>query len=438
LSPDPGKSGTAVRALAARLNARVVAGGASLQALAGLDAELPERDRPLLKAMLKGSLRWHHRLDWTLSRLLDRPLKQGEAELGALLRIGLTQLEVLSIPDHAAVSATVGASARLGLGRARGLVNAVLRRYLRERTALAAAEADDEVALFSHPRWLIDALKRDWPADWRRILEAGNALPPLWLRVNRRAISREAYLASLSAAGFTAEASPVLEDAILMAEPCPVEALPGFAAGQVSVQDAAAQMAPGLMRLAPGLRVLDACAAPGGKTAHMLEVCPDLAELVALDSDELRLARIASNLTRLGLAGARLVHGDAREPEAWSDGARFDRILVDAPCSAAGVIRRHPDIKVLRRAGDPIELARDQARLLDALWPLLSPGGRLVYATCSVLRCENFGVIEAFAARTPDAELAAFGGEEHFQVLPGQANMDGFYYACLSKGGGGH
>ncbi len=427
---DP--AGAALRAHAARLNVRVVNRGESLSQLSADLSAVAERDRSLLRAILAGSLRWHHRFDWCLSRLLNKPTGSLQHELAALLRVGLTQIEVLRIPDHAAVSATVNATADLGLGRARGLVNAVLRRYLRERDALEPDCREDPVARFSHPRWIIDAVRRDWPDQAEAILDANNSLPPLWLRVNRSRISRAAYLERLDAEGIEASAGTSGEDSILIGSPRPVEELPGFDAGLVSVQDIAAQRAAPLMDLAPGQRVLDACAAPGGKTAHMLEICPALAELVAVDNEPERLRQIGSNLERLGLS-ARLVAGDATTPGNWFDGKPFDRILLDAPCSASGVIRRHPDIKLLRRDSDIDELARTQAGMLDALWPLLVPGGRLVYATCSVFRAENFNVVNAFAARTPDAALAASGSAAHFQLLPGQANSDGFYYACLDK-----
>jgi len=429
------KSGAGVRTRAARLNSEVVDHGRSLAQLDLDPASLAERDRPLLRAMLTASLRWHHRLDWQLAQLLDRPLARRDRLLGALLRIGLTQLQFLRTPEHAAVAATVAAAAALGLGRARGLVNAVLRRYIREREQLDLRMQAVDVARCSHPAWLLEALQHDWPEDWPSIVEANNAQPPLWLRVNRLKISRDDYLAELGAAGLQAAAAEGLPDALLLSEPLPVSQLPGFADGLVSVQDAAAQRAVELLQPAPGQRVLDACAAPGGKTAHLLERCPALAELVAVDNDRERLAQVQSNLDRLGL-GARLVEGDAATPDAWFDGALFDRILVDAPCSATGVVRRHPDIKLLRRATDPASLAQTQMAMLKALWPLLKPGGRLVYATCSVLKAENIDVISAFAVAYPDAVVAEFGSDTHFQLLPGQANTDGFYYACLNSGGG--
>lgn len=429
-------AGAALRAEAARCNARVVSGGSSLAALDTDAGDSSPRDRSLLKAMLAGSLRWHHRFQWLLGHLLDRPLKRRDEELAALIRIGLTQLEVLRVPDHAAVSATVAASGLLGLSHARGLVNAVLRRYLREREALAEAVAKHEVPRFSHPEWLIAALRQDWPEDYASILDANNVLPPLWLRVNRRRIGRDAYLESLGKAGIEASAGAApLGDAVLVAEPCPVEALPGFGDGLVSVQDAAAQRAADLIGLRPGLRVLDACAAPGGKTAHMLERCDGLAELVALESDTQRLEQVRDNLRRLGL-DATLVAGDAAAPEGWFYGRPFDRVLVDAPCSATGVIRRHPDIKVLRRPTDLKPLADRQRAMIGALWPLLAPGGLMLYVTCSVLKRENLDVVEAFVEQTEDARIAPFGTGSHFQLLPGETNADGFYYACVSKGRG--
>jgi 16S rRNA (cytosine967-C5)-methyltransferase len=338
----------------------------------------------------------------------------------------------MRIPEHAAVSATVDAAALLGHRNAAPLVNAVLRRYQRERNALDAALAGDDEARLSHPRWLLDHLARDWPDDWRRICAANNSPAPMWLRVNERRTTRADYLARLEAAGFAARADEEVATAVVLDAPQSVDALPGFAAGDASVQDIAAQRAAGFLDLAPGQRVLDACAAPGGKTGHIMESCPGLDEVWALDRDRRRLALVRANLERLQLS-ARLVVGDATRPEAWWDGRPFDRILLDAPCSAVGVIRRHPDIKVLRRPEDVARAVVLQSELLRRLWPLLAPGGRLVYATCSVLRSENDAQIAAFVA-TADApegpETAQLSG---YQSLPGDADGDGFYYACLLK-----
>lgn len=426
--PDPG---AAVRAAAARAVAAVARGSTLDDALAS--AAAPNgRDAALLRSLAYGACRWHHRLEWLSAELLDRPVESLGVELAALVRIGLLQLSAMRIPDHAAVSATVDAARAVGAPRAKGLVNAVLRRYLRERERLERAMADVPRALYSHPDWLIDTVRDEHPDRWREILDANNAPPPMWLRVNARRGTRDAYLERLAEAGIAVaehgrEAWP--EDGILLAEPVPMARLPGYAEGDVSVQDAGAQGAVERLGLEPGQRVLDACAAPGGKAAHMLERC-DLGELVAVDRDPARLETARAMLARLGLA-ATFVHGDAATPGEWWDGKPFDRVLLDAPCSALGVIRRHPDIKLLRTPGDIQRAAVLQSSLLDALWPLLAPGGRLVYVTCTIVRRENGAQVDAFVARTPDAVVAADFPPE--QVLPGEANRDGFYYACIDK-----
>ncbi len=433
-SSNGARPGAAVRAAAATLVARVLRERIEADdALTGARAEaVAERDEPLLAALVFGALRWHHRLEWQCARLLTRPLKTGQLELAALLRIGLLQLQHLRIPEHAAVSATVDAAAAIGQRAAAPLVNAVLRRFQRERATLDAALEADAEARFSHPAWLLEELARDWPEEWRRICDENNAAAPMSLRVNERRMTRDEYLEKLRAAGIGARASPIVTTAVVLDAPHPVEALPGFAAGEVSVQDVAAQRAAGFLDLEPGQRVLDACAAPGGKTGHILEACPGLAEVWALDRDDARLARVRENLARLGLA-ARIVAGDATRPERWWDGRPFDRILLDAPCSAVGVIRRHPDIKVLRQPEDVARAVELQARLLHALWPLLRPGGRLVYATCSVLRRENDAQIDAFAAVVGAVEPAGTEARSRCQTLPGDADGDGFYYASLLK-----
>jgi 16S rRNA (cytosine967-C5)-methyltransferase len=432
LSAEPGV-GAELRALAATLAASVLRRHRTFQAALGEAGGAAAEDRPLLGALLYGVFRWHHRLQWQLGRLLRRPLDERDVELAALLRVGLFQLQWLRIPDHAAVSATVDAAALLGRQRARGLVNAVLRRYLRERRALdQAMEAVDE-AVFSHPQWMIETIRSDHGGVWREILSANNAAPPMWLRVNRRRTSLEAYRRSLTEAGLATEVSTDVPDALELVEPVPTERLPGFAEGLVSVQDAAAQLAAGYLDPAPGARVLDACAAPGGKTAHLLERYPAIAELWALDRNAGRLDAVAANLARLGLH-ARLVHADAAATDDWWDGRGFDSILVDAPCSALGVIRRHPDIKVLRKKDDVERLVATQRRLLDRLWPLLAPGGRLLYSTCTLTRAENSDQVSRFVGETPDARLSGPGPDGGVQRLPGRANMDGFYYACIVKG----
>ena len=434
MSAERATAGARVRAVAAKLNAAIVRDGQTLDSALSEPARLADRDLPLLRALVYGSIRWHHRLAWQLERLLTRRLGRGrrDSELAALIRLGLFQLQWLRIPDHAAVSATVDAAALIGAGQRRGLVNAVLRRFGREQQQLDAAMADAPEALWSHPRWLIDAIANDWKGRAESILSANNGQPPMWLRVNTRRVGVDDYAAALARSGFAAERLETAPAALLLDEPMPTASLPGYADGLVSVQDAAAQLAAAYLDLQPGQRVLDACAAPGGKTAHMLEACPDLAEVVALDRDLDRLGIAADNLARLGLT-ATLHACDAADTEAWWDGRPFDRILVDAPCSAIGVVRRHPDIKVLRRESDLGAVAELQARLFVRLWPLLAPGGRLLYATCTVLKRENHAQIERFLRANADAALAGGRSRGHRQLFPGEANMDGFYYACLKK-----
>jgi 16S rRNA (cytosine967-C5)-methyltransferase len=428
LSPDA-PPGAEVRAVAARLVARV------LEERVAADDVLPaagvaDRDRPLVAALVLGSLRWHYRLEWQAQRLLERPLARRQAALAALLRVGLLQLQELRVPAHAAVSATVDAAALLGVRSARGLVNAVLRRFQREREQLERAALEVPEARFAHPRWLIDALHTDHPSASAAILDANNGAPPLWLRVNLTRTTRAEYLDKLAAAGIGSAAAADVESAVLVADPIGVDALPGFAGGEVSVQDLSAQRAAPLLDLAPGQRVLDACAAPGGKTGHILEVTGGRSDVWAVDRDARRVGLVRENLDRLGFA-AKLVTGDATAPQDWWDGKPFDRILIDAPCSATGIIRRHPDIKVLRQPADVDRVIGLQARLLRALWPLLAPGGRLLYATCSVLRRENDDQIAAFRAAEPAIE--ATDGVAALQLLPEEAAGDGFYYAWLRK-----
>jgi 16S rRNA (cytosine967-C5)-methyltransferase len=432
------RTGAPVRATAARAVADVVGAGRSLdEALPRALAGLPDRDRALCQAMSYGALRDYPRSAEVIARLLSRPLKRGEHRLEALLHVGLYQIAQMKTPDHAAVAATVEAVKLLGRPGARGLVNAVLRRFIREREDLLAAVNAVETARYAHPAWLIDRLRRDWPEDWTGILAANNEQAPMWLRVNRLRCGRDVWRERLpDERTLTSDFAPA---AVCLSRPRDVDELPGFRAGDVSVQDAGAQLAAQLVAPAPGERILDACAAPGGKTTHLLELCPD-ARLVAVDSAASRLARVEDNLTRLGLV-AESVCGDAAIPDGWWDGDPFDAILLDAPCTASGVIRRHPDIKLLRRETDIAALAAAQTRLLEGLWPLLVPGGRLIYVTCSVFREEGDERIVRFAETTADAgvrpveELGSWGHPltAGRQLLPGATGTDGFYYACLVK-----
>lgn len=426
------------RAAAARGIARVIQGGSLNDFLPAILANVSEpADRSLVQEMVYGSLRYAPRLEFLISLLLERPVRKREPRIHALLMVGLYQLLYMRIPAHAAVAETVEAARLMKKPWAVGLTNAVLRRFQREQDALLERVDAHPVGGSAHPDWLLEILKADWPEDWPAIIAANNERPPMTLRVNRRHQSRDAYLAELAEAGIAATAHPFAADGIELEAALDVHQLPGFADGRVSVQDAAAQLAADLMQAEPGHRVLDACAAPGGKTAHLLERA-NYRRFVAVDRDETRLDRVAENLARLNLS-AELVHGDAAKPDGWWDGEPFDRILVDAPCSATGVIRRHPDIKLLRRKKDIDSLAGLQARILDQLWPLLAPGGRLVYATCSVLARENAEQVANFIRRHDDAIAAPiaadWGRPSGFgrQILPGEAGMDGFFYAVLTR-----
>lgn len=424
------------RAAAAQVIGDVLAGRSLYQALPSRLAQVAARDRALLQQLCYGALREQPRLQGLLAQLLDKPLRDKDRDIQGLLLCGLYQLENTRVPDHAAVSATVGAVATLNKPWARGMSNAVLRRFLRERETLGAALS--AAAAASHPDWLYQALQRQWPGHARDIMAANNLQPPMTLRVNCGRISRQACLDKLAAHGIEASAGQLSPQAIYLAKPCDVAQLPGFAEGEVSVQDEAAQLAAGLLRPAPGERILDACAAPGGKACHLLELQPQLAELVAMDTDENRLQKVTENLQRLHLQATLLV-GDASQPGAELAPASFDRILVDAPCSATGVIRRHPDVKLLRRPGDIGQLAGLQLRILCGLWPLLKPGGALLYATCSVLVEENSEVIERFLARCPGATpvvLEQSWGQASGrgrQLLPSALAADGLFYALLHK-----
>lgn len=427
---------TNVRAVAAQVVADVLGGQSLNQAMPARLARIPDKDRAFAQQLCYGSLRRGPTLQALLQRLLNKPLKDKDLDVHSLLLLGLYQLEDTRVPDHAAVAATVEAVRALKKPWARGLTNAVLRRYQREREALLAQLNDAQRC--AHPDWLHQQLLAQWPDAAAGIIEANNRQPPMTLRVNTLRCSRDEYLAALADAGIEARPGTVADSAIYLAQARDVQNLPHFEAGWVSVQDEAAQVAATLLQPAAGERVLDACAAPGGKSCHLLEQQPALAELVAMDSDAHRLQRVEENLERLGLQ-ATAVCGDAAQPQQVLGEEPFHRILVDAPCSATGVIRRHPDIKLLRRANDIPQFAQQQLAILNGLWPLLHAGGTLLYATCSVLHEENGGVIAQFLETRSDASLSpidvhwgeARGGGR--QLLPSSAAHDGLYYARLQK-----
>lgn len=395
------------------------------------------RDRALAQEMSYGTLRYQPRLQALLDRLVPKPLKAKDRDVTALLLLGCYQLLYLRVADHAAVNETAGAAKQLGKRWAVGLVNGVLRRLQREQEGLLAGLETDEVARYAMPGWILREVRQRWPESWQYRVAALNARPPMTLRINLAKTSREAYLDRLAEAGIAAEANAIAESAIDLERPLEVESLPGFEAGQVSVQDGAAQLAAGLLDLQPRQRVLDACAAPGGKSCHMLESVPQL-QLTAMDVDAERLQRVAENLTRLQLE-AELVEGDAASPAGGWAQRLYDRILLDVPCSATGVIRRHPDIKLLRRESDIAELAALQRSILKAIWPLLKPGGRMLYVTCSILPAENEQQLNWFLVEQPDARecpIEASWGEARQlgrQIAPGEEGLDGFYYALLEK-----
>ncbi|MEX2963992.1 16S rRNA (cytosine(967)-C(5))-methyltransferase RsmB [Microbulbifer sp. TYP-18] len=433
---------TDVRVTAARLLADLLGGRGSLaRLLPAAECGLDARDCALLRELCYGCARTAPRLRLIAAKLLRRAPKDKAVE--ALILLGLYQLEYTRIPDHAAISATVEAARGLGLERATGLLNAVLRNALRDREQLQRKLSGNPQFSSMHPAWLQQRIKSAWGAEAGDIFRANNSNPPMTLRVNGGKISPAEYLQQLARAGIAAAPCAISPVGIQLAEPCPVTALPGFEQGLVSVQDESAQLAALLLQPVPGERLLDACAAPGGKSCHLLEQQPG-ADLVALDIDAERLERVEENLVRTGLA-AELICGDAAQPADWWDTSLYDRILLDAPCSATGVIRRNPDIKLLRRAEDIGELAALQARILRALWPLLKPGGTLLYATCSILPEENSEVAARFVAETEDASDntppllagASWGMPQAAgrQILPRIHGGDGFYYALLSKAG---
>jgi len=422
-----------IRAAAASALYQVVDLGQSLSnALPIAQQQVRPRDHALLQEICYGVLRQLPRLESISQALMETPLKGKQRVFHFLILVGLYQLSFMRIPAHAAVGETVeGAQDLKGL-RLRGLINAVLRNYQRDQDRLDAQATSHDAGRYGHPGWLLKLLKESYPEQWPQIVEANNSKAPMWLRVNHQHHTRAEYQALLEQAGIASQPHSQAADALCLDTPCDVQQLPGFAAGWVSVQDAAAQLAINYLTPQAGELILDCCAAPGGKTAHILERTPN-SQVVAIDCDQTRLKRVQDNLQRLQLK-AQVICGDARYPQDWWQGEQFDRILLDAPCSATGVIRRHPDIKWLRRANDITALAELQREILDAMWQQLKPGGTLVYATCSITPQENSLQVKAFLQRTPNASLIdSDPSQPGRQILPGEQAMDGFYYAVLKK-----
>ncbi len=422
-----------IRSLAALVIQQVLDEGQSLSAaLPAMQKKVAEKDKSLLQELCFGVLRCYSQLDWLVNKLMARPMTGKQRPLHYLIMVGLYQLLYTRIPAHAALAETVEGAVALKRQQLKGLVNGVLRQFQRQQEELMAQAAQDD-SRFLHPEWLLKRLRKAWPQQWQNIVEANNQRPPMWLRVNRQHNTREQWLALLEAEGHFATPHPEFTDAVMLDSPLPVQALPGFDKGWVTVQDASAQGCIPLLAPENGEYILDLCAAPGGKTTHILEAAPE-ARVMAVDLDAQRLTRVHENLKRLDMKAV-VKQGDGRFPEQWCGDDIFDRILLDAPCSATGVIRRHPDIKWLRRDRDISELVEVQSQILDAIWPRLKRGGTIVYATCSILPEENSLQVKAFLLRHSDAELVSTGNEQQpgIQHLPAAGQGDGFFYAKLIK-----
>jgi len=434
-----GKDGFDARYAALSVLQTVLVKGRSLAAArAQMDDLLQEpRERSLAMELVNGVLRWRYRLEALLAKLLRKPLRKKDHDIEYVLLIALYELIELSTPDYAVVNEAVSQTRRLGKQWASGMVNGVLRSFIRDRQELSASVDENPVARFSHPQWLINCLQQDWPEHAEQILEANNQRPPMWLRVNLAKVSVEDYLEQLATLQIKATRHPAAQAALKLDSPMDVSRLPGFSAGLVSVQDAAAQLAAQLLAVVDGMRVLDLCAAPGGKTCHILETAGNV-QMTAVELEPVRMQKVRQNLDRLGLQ-ARLIVADAGDADSWWDGLSFDRILVDVPCSASGVIRRHADIKSLRQADDLAALTEVQQQILRQAWRMLRPGGSLLYVTCSVLRKENEQQIERLLATLTEAEEITI--DENWgiacrygrQLLPGDQEGDGFYFARLKK-----
>lgn len=426
------------RALAAKALYKVITGQS-------LNTQLPislkacaDNEQAFLRDLVSGSTRFYHRLNAIAKILLNKPFSGEQEVLHALLIVGLYQLEYQNTPEHAAINETVNACEDLKQAHTKTVINACLRRFLREKERILAPLEANPVTAFSHPKWLVKQLQKAWPEHWQTILEANNQLPPFCLRINEAFTSRDSYIKQLEALGLEPKAAQFSPQGIYI-KPCNVERLPNFNAGWVSVQDEAAQLAALLLEPKEGERVLDACAAPGGKSAHLLELAK--IELTALEIEPKRLVRMRENLQRLGL-NANLIVGDAREPETWAEPSTlFDKVLLDVPCSATGVIRRNPDIKLLRTRADIDALVALQSKILERIWSLLKVGGRLLYATCSVLPQENEKQMISFLAQTPNAKEVSieydWGIQQQIgrQLFATNQQHDGFYYALLEKQG---
>ncbi len=422
-----------LRSLAAQAIDQVMEQKLSLSdVLPPLQERVSDKDKSLLQELCFGTLRTLPELEWLISQLMSRPLQGKHKVIHYLIAVGLYQLIHTRIPAHAALAETVEGASVLKRQQFKGVINGVLRQFQRQSDNLMS-ELQQHESRYWHPEWLLNRLRQAWPQQWESIVEANNHRPPMWLRVNRRFHQRDTWLELLQQAGMNGFTHHDYPDAVRLETPVPVAMLPGFSDGWVTVQDASAQGCVALLNPQNGEDILDLCAAPGGKTTHILEAAPE-ANVLAVDIDKKRLSRVYENLNRLGMK-AEVKSGDGRYPEQWCSGRQFDRILLDAPCSATGVIRRHPDIKWLRRDNDIDDLAKLQSEILNAVWPLLKPGGTLLYATCSIMPEENSQQIKQFLHSFADAKLVETGtpDEPGKQNFPGPEEGDGFFYAKLIK-----
>ena len=445
-SPVKKKARVSIARQAALKALNQVFSGQSLSAVQQgvIDTLADRRDRGLANEIINGVLRWRWQLEFFVSCLLSKPLKQKDRDVQLLLLMALYELKECRAPDYAVINDAVElvrAPGGKGAGKkwAAGMVNAVLRRFTREKEELIASIKDGQVR-YSHPRWILEKIKTDWPENWRQILEANNQRPAFWLRVNQKQYSAKQYQSLLAENDIESHVSALADHALKLGQGTDVRLLPGFADGAVSVQDVGAQLTAELLNISDSAQVLDLCAAPGGKTCHLLERYNDIDKIFAVDLEEKRMRRVSENLQRLKLESrVELIVADAREYQLWWSGNQFGRVLIDAPCSASGVIRRHPDIKTLRRESDITPLVTLQAEILSSAWRMLATGGELLYVTCSVFKDENQNQIHDFLSRNNDAaeiKIEANWGKpcEHGrQLLPGEQDADGFYFCRLKK-----
>lgn len=434
------KESKQTRTLASQILSKVLQNRQPLSVLlpGSLAAISEARERAFIKALCFGVLRHYYSLNLIIEKLLHTKLRKKDSDIKALLLIGLYQITRMRVPIHAAISATVESCTILQKNWAKNMVNAILRNYQRQQSQFSVITERNESAKYEHPKWLLSKLKNEYPQHWQSIVHENNLMPPMTLRLNALKINQSCYIKKLAAVGLHAETSALSNDAIILTHPVNVEALPNFSEGYVSVQDIAAQLAVPLLNAQAGERILDICSGPGGKLAHLLEKMPNLKEAVAVEINSGQFKKLTNTLKRLQLH-ATLIQDDARNPDHWWDNKLFDRIMVDIPCSASGVIRRHPDIKYLSTAGDIQKTIVLQSNILNAVWPLLKKGGKLLYITCSIFDEENDQQIAAFINKHSNARTTpiktAWGKATKYgrQILPGEHAMDGFYYAQLQK-----